>query len=112
MHATLNEAVNALWPIVGISAGFALGFSILSIVASLISRAIKYDDLSPSFDPAPWPSSGPSLSGANARETVIEQLTPSSFRLTVQAAKSSKECRYCGTEYEGKTCPQCGGPRK
>ncbi len=35
-----SAIVNALWPIVGISAGFALGFGILAMVASEIQKAV------------------------------------------------------------------------
>jgi len=35
-----STIVNALWPIVGISAGFALGFGILTMVASAIQKAV------------------------------------------------------------------------
>ena len=34
--------VNALWPIVGISAGFTLGFGILSMLLAAISHAVTH----------------------------------------------------------------------
>ncbi len=33
--------VNALWPIVGISAGFTLGFGILSLLLAAIVKAVR-----------------------------------------------------------------------
>lgn len=33
--------VNALWPIIGISAGFTLGFGILALLLAAIARAVK-----------------------------------------------------------------------
>lgn len=110
MPTNVTEVVNALWPIVGISAGFALGFSILSMVAGAIKDSIDRDSFPPSFDPIPH--QGPSLTGANAIEYLAEVRPPAIFASRVLEQAASKECRYCGTEYEGKTCPQCGGPRK
>jgi hypothetical protein len=40
LFTNASTIVNALWPIVGISAGFALGFGILSMVASAIQKAV------------------------------------------------------------------------
>lgn len=36
-----STIVNALWPIVGISAGFALGFGILAMVGKAIAGAVR-----------------------------------------------------------------------
>jgi hypothetical protein len=33
--------VNNLWPIIGISVGFTLGFAILGMVASAIQKAVR-----------------------------------------------------------------------
>lgn len=44
MTTLFNNAsviVNALWPIVGISAGFALGFGILSMIGKAIGQAAR-----------------------------------------------------------------------
>lgn len=40
LFTNASTIVNALWPIVGISAGFALGFGILNMVAGAIARAV------------------------------------------------------------------------
>ncbi len=36
-----SAIVNALWPIVGISAGFALGFGILALISKHIAAAVR-----------------------------------------------------------------------
>jgi len=44
MSALFDNAttiVNALWPIAGISAGFALGFGILAMILSAITKAVR-----------------------------------------------------------------------
>lgn len=40
LFTNASTIVNALWPIVGISAGFSLGFGILSMVVSSIGKAV------------------------------------------------------------------------
>ena len=42
LFTNASTIVNALWPIVGISAGFALGFGILSMVVSAIGKAVGH----------------------------------------------------------------------
>jgi hypothetical protein len=41
LFAYATTIINALWPIVGISAGFTLGFGILNMLLAAISRAVK-----------------------------------------------------------------------
>lgn len=41
LFTNASTIVNALWPIVGISAGFALGFGILQMVGKAIQGAVK-----------------------------------------------------------------------
>lgn len=41
LFSNASTIVNALWPIVGISAGFALGFGILTMVGKAIAGAVK-----------------------------------------------------------------------
>lgn len=41
LFANASVIVNALWPIVGISAGFALGFGILSMIGKAIGQAAR-----------------------------------------------------------------------
>jgi hypothetical protein len=41
LFTNASTIVNALWPIVGISAGFALGFGILTMVSKAIAGAVK-----------------------------------------------------------------------
>lgn len=41
LFSNASSIVNALWPIVGISAGFALGFGILQMVGKAIAGAVK-----------------------------------------------------------------------
>lgn len=36
-----NTIVTALWPVIGIGAGFTLGLGIMAMVLSVISKAIK-----------------------------------------------------------------------
>ncbi len=40
LFTNASMITNNLWPIVGISAGFALGFGILSMVVSAIGKAV------------------------------------------------------------------------
>lgn len=41
LFANASTIVNALWPIVGISAGFTLGFGILAMLLGAIGKAVK-----------------------------------------------------------------------
>ncbi len=41
LFGNASAIVNALWPIVGISAGFTLGFGILAMLLGAISKAVK-----------------------------------------------------------------------
>jgi hypothetical protein len=41
LFTNASTIVNALWPIVGISAGFSLGFGILLMVSKAIQGAVK-----------------------------------------------------------------------
>jgi hypothetical protein len=41
LFSNASTIVNALWPIVGISAGFSLGFGILAMVVGAIGKAVR-----------------------------------------------------------------------
>ncbi len=41
LFSNASTIINALWPIVGISAGFTLGFGILAMLLGAISKAVK-----------------------------------------------------------------------
>ena len=41
LFSNATTIVNALWPILGLSAGFTLGFGILAMLLGAISKAVK-----------------------------------------------------------------------
>lgn len=41
LFTNASTIINALWPIIGISAGFTLGFGILAMLLTAISGAVK-----------------------------------------------------------------------
>jgi hypothetical protein len=104
LWAEFAAVVTPFFPIVGVSGGFFLGFSILSMV---LRRIFDYD---PAWDgpshsePLRWADTGQPVSQALDR---FESETEPEPEL-----RSDHTCRYCGQDYEGKLCPHCGGPKQ
>lgn len=101
----LQNLINTVWPIAGVSAGFALGFAILSMVMSSLRGAIEFDKPTIHKPVVTCPEPVELYVPAAIERELRKMERP-------QPPANDGRCRYCGQRASGDTCAHCGGPTK
>lgn len=90
LFSAVSGAWNVLWPIGEIALGFAIGSGILKMLQRSLGD----------------PPGDPLFLDHDQGAADLAQAAPTPLK------HSSRACHYCGGEYNGDKCPNCGAPRQ